>query len=84
MNKLALKRKVYSTRMSNSDSLQTHLKTFIEIFEALAVVGSPLEDEDKVITMLASLPDKFSTVVTALETLCSTALCSTALEAVCN
>ena len=66
--------------MSNSDSLQTHLKTFTEIFEALAVVGSPLEDEDKVITMLASLPDKFSTVVTALETLENVPSCM----AVCN
>ena len=45
------------------------MKEFTEIFAALAVVGSPLEEEDKVITVLASLPDKFSTVVTALETL---------------
>ena len=68
-NKLALKRKLYNTRMNNNDSLQSHLKIFSEIYESLAVVGSPMEDEDKVITMLASLPEKFSTVVTALETL---------------
>ena len=68
-NKLALKRKLYSAKMNNNDSLKVHLKTLTEIFDSLAVVGSPLEEEDKVITTLASLPDKFSTVVTALETL---------------
>ena len=55
--------------MNNNYSLQSHLKIFSEIFDSLTVDGSPMEHEDKVITMLASLPKKFSTVVIALETM---------------
>ena len=46
-----------------------HLKIFSETFESLVVVGSPMEDEYKIVTMLTSFPEKSSTVVTALETL---------------
>ena len=39
------------------------MKTFAE----LAVVGDAVQDEDKVICLLASLPDDNTTLVTALE-----------------
>lgn len=68
-NKLRLKRKLYNMKLKPGDSLQVHLKDFIEIFEELAVVGDPVEDEDRVINLLASLPDCYSTLVTALEAL---------------
>ena len=35
--------------------------------DELAVIGEKIEDEDKVINLLASLPNRFSTLVTALE-----------------
>ena len=38
-----------------------------ELFEALAVVGDPMSEEDQVVYLLASLPDSFSMLVTALE-----------------
>ena len=38
-----------------------------EIFEALAVIDAPVSDEDKVVHLLASLPDSFNMLVTALE-----------------
>ena len=44
-----------------------HLKTFVKIFEELAVVGDPVQDEDRVISLLDSLSDDYSTLVTALE-----------------
>ena len=44
-----------------------HLKSFIEIFEELAVIGDPVKEEDKVINLLSSLPENYSTLVTALE-----------------
>lgn len=68
-NKLSLRRRMYSMKLSDGGSLQDHLKSFIEIFDELAVVGDALSEEDKVINLLASLPESFSTLVTAFETL---------------
>ena len=39
----------------------------MELFNVLAIVGDVIQDEDRVIYLLASLPDSFSTLVTALE-----------------
>ena len=39
-----------------------------EMFDALAVVGDPVSEEDCVVHLLASLPDSFDMLVTALET----------------
>ena len=40
-----------------------------EIFDQLNVLGSPLEEEDKVIHVLATLPKSFEILVTTLETI---------------
>ena len=37
------------------------------IFEGLTVIGDPVSDEDRVVHLLASLPDPFNMFVTALE-----------------
>ena len=62
-NKLALRR-----RLNNKEGelVQKHLKTMTELFNELSVIGAPME-EDKVVTLLASLPDSFNMLVTALE-----------------
>ena len=39
----------------------------MELFNELAIVGDVIQDEDHVIYLLVSLPDSFSTLVTALE-----------------
>ena len=39
----------------------------MELFNELAIVGDVIEDENRVVYLLASLPDCFSTLVTALE-----------------
>ena len=67
VNKFRLKRKLYSLKLKPGDDLQVHLKSFVEIFEELAVIGDPIQDEDRVISLLASLSDDYSTLVTALE-----------------
>ncbi|KAF2366145.1 hypothetical protein FHG87_003102 [Trinorchestia longiramus] len=40
---------------------------FVELFEELAIIGDAMEEEERVIILLSSLPDRFSTLVTALE-----------------
>ncbi len=38
-----------------------------EIFEALAVIGDAVSEEDRVVHLLASLSESFNVLVTALE-----------------
>ena len=39
----------------------------VEIFDELAVIGYPVEEEDRVVQILTSLPDSFNMIVTAFE-----------------
>lgn len=55
-NKLALRRKLYALRLKEGQSVQIHIKRMTEIFYELAIVGDPLDDENKVVHLLASLP----------------------------
>lgn len=66
-NKLVLRRKLHSTRLTDGDSVQEHVKKMVELFNELSVIGAELEEEDKVVYLLASLPDTYNTLVTALE-----------------
>ena len=66
-NKLELRRKLFSCRLKEGESVQDHVKRMTEIFEELSVIGSPEENEDKVVYLLASLPKSFDMLVTALE-----------------
>ena len=38
-----------------------------EVFDALSVVGDPIKEEDRVVFLLASLPESYDILVTALE-----------------
>ncbi len=66
-NKLELRRKLYSLQLNDGESVQEHIKAITELFDALAMKDSPVSDEDKVVHLLASLPDSFNMLVTALE-----------------
>ena len=66
-NKLALRRKLYNTRLENGDSVQSHIKRMTEIFSELAIIGDPVKEEDQTIAILASLPSSYNILVTALE-----------------
>lgn len=66
-NKLHLRKRLYSCRLKEGGKLQEHLKTMTELFHELAIVASPLEEEDRVICLLASLPQSYEILVTALE-----------------
>ena len=47
--------------------MQKHVKEMTEIFDELSVIGVAMDEEEKVVTLLASLPDSFDMLVTALE-----------------
>ena len=66
-NKLQLRRRLYSLRLRDGESVQEHIRKLTELFEELAVIGDPMKEEDQVVHLLASLPDSFNVLVTALE-----------------
>ena len=66
-NKLVLRRKLYALRLKEGESIQGHIKKLTEICNELAAIEAPLDEEDKVVQLLASLPEAFDTLVTALE-----------------
>ena len=43
------------------------MKSMTEIFNELSVIGAEMDEEDKVVNLLASLPSTYDTLVTALE-----------------
>ena len=65
-NKLQLRKQLHSLYLKDA-SIQDHIKTMIEIFNKMAIVGVDITDEDRVVYLLASLPDSYNTLVTALE-----------------
>ena len=67
-NKLTLRRKLYDLKLKDGQPVQKHVKALTEIFDEIAFIGDPLDDESKVVHLLASLPDAFDILVTALET----------------
>ena len=56
-NKLALQRKLHSTKMKDGESVQEHIKTMTKLFNKLSVIEDTVKEEDKVIFLLASLPE---------------------------
>ena len=44
-----------------------HIKNMTEIFEQLSFIGDTVTDEDRLVFLLASLPDSYRMLVTALE-----------------
>ena len=67
MNHLNLRCKLHSLRLKDGESIQDHVKTIMETFNELLIVGDAITDEDRVVYLLASLPESFNTLVTTLE-----------------
>ena len=65
-NKLALHRRLHLLRLKGQ-SVQDHIKAITEIFNELSVIGDKINDEDRVVYLLASLSDSYEMLVTALE-----------------
>ena len=66
-NRLALRRRLHSLRLRDGESVQDHVKTMTELFNELALVGDEIGKDDRVVYLLASLPESFNTLVTAME-----------------
>ena len=66
-NKLELRRRLHLLQLKEGQSVQEHVKALTEIFNELSIIGDNIDDEDRVVYLLASLPDSYEMLVTALE-----------------
>ena len=68
-NKLSLRRKLMDLTLNDNEPVKDHIKAMTEIFQELSVVGDHIDDEARVVHLLASLRNhtSFSMLVTALE-----------------
>ena len=64
---MALQKKLYSLQLKDREPIQKHIKCITELFHELAIVGDPLDKENKVVHLLASLLKSYNMLVTALE-----------------
>lgn len=65
--RLDLRRKLHSLRLKEGDSAQEHIRVMTELFDALSIAGETISEEDRVVYLLASLPETYNVLVTALE-----------------
>ena len=66
-NKLRLRRKLHMTHLKDGNSVSDHIKEMTEMFNALAVIGEPICDDDQSLYLLASLPEAYDSLVTSLQ-----------------
>lgn len=66
-NKLLLRRQLHSLRLKEGDSIQGHIKKMTELFNELAAIGDVIDKDNRVVHVLASLPESYDTLVMALE-----------------
>ena len=59
-----LRRKLHSLRLKEGESVQRHIRQMTELFNELAAIGGNLDEEDRVVHLLASLPESYDTLVT--------------------
>ena len=52
-NRLNLRRRLHSLKLKDGESVQSHVKEMTEIFNELAIVGDTIEDDDRVVYLLA-------------------------------
>ena len=54
-------------RLAEGGSVQEHIKFLTEVCDELSAIGEPVKEEDRVVYLLASLPECYNVLVTALE-----------------
>ena len=53
-------------KLKDGQSMQKHVKMLTEIFDELSIISDLLDEENQVVHLLASLPESYDMLVTAL------------------
>ena len=62
-----LKKQYFRAQMKEGTSMNVHIKCMKNMADRQAAIGAKISSEDQVVTLLGSLPEGYSTLVTALE-----------------
>lgn len=65
-NRIYLKRQLYTLRMKEGTKIADHLNVFNTLLCQLTSIGVKMEEEDKAVTLLCSLPDSWDHIVTSI------------------
>lgn len=65
-NKIFLKRKLYTLRMSESTSVTEHLNILNTLFSQLTSLGYKIESQERAELLLQSLPDSYDQLIISL------------------
>lgn len=66
MNKLFTKQRLYSLKMQEEGKLQAHVNAFNNVIADLTWLGVKVDDEDKAIILMCSLPRSYDHLVITL------------------
>ena len=58
-----LKQKLFSLRLAEGGSVKEHIRFMSEICDELSAIGENVSEEDRVVYLLASLPESYNTLV---------------------
>lgn len=67
-NQVYLLKKLCSMKLAEEDDMEIHINRMLNAVDELAALGEVLKDKLIIAMLLSSLPDSYSTLVTALET----------------
>ena len=67
--KIFYRRKLYSARMEEGTSMIDHVNYIKSLSEHLEAVDDAVAEKDLVIILISSLPEKYNSLITALETI---------------
>ena len=65
-NVLELRRKLHQIKLEEVGSMNKYIKEMTEIMDELSLIDTPVKKDDRVLYLLASLPDDYGMLVTAL------------------
>ena len=66
VNRLYIKKKMFTLKMLEGSSLDEHLDEFNKVCDTLETIDAALEDEDKVLLLISSLPKSYEHFIDAL------------------
>ena len=66
LNVFYLKKKLYELKMKEGSPIHEHLSVFNTIISNLLCVGEKLQEDDKALLLLTSLPPSYEHLVTAI------------------
>ena len=68
LSKLRIKKEHITQKLREGESAEEHIRLMKELTDQLAIMGSPVLEEEQSMIMLLSLPPSYSTLVTTLAT----------------